>query len=822
MNMKILAVVACILLTLMMFAPVTREAFAVKSATMNVIQYRFFDSEDSQFAALLLPDSAGGIDIMDWPLAKSQYLTIYSDPAYTVASYAEAGEYELAFNSNFTNAARATAGRSMMNYTDFRQAMACILDKFNVIAGPKIQGFATRDDTEIPMPLMSGYVNPNVAYPNYPWEWVWGTTPTKALQILWDGGWYNHAYFGSFTNLVLNYTNGSPGDPSGASSLLVGGNTNTGVIYPIGVDPHGQLYGLDTYNDGILVPTAIPALNGYYRTGDGRKDMGEQFHAMLGHIGIRDTLHACATLSILRPPVMEQYIYDWCTLGYSMGAPPNWWYSSFTPIGIVSDGPNPYLVDDTNMTNWAYAAFTAPTQLAFMNDILYTQDILVQEAYIVSVYSPAAYCAYKTGMLGAINELGYGYTGFNQLLNWVMMNTKKNTTTTYTGDPTLTPESNIIYYGEYNPPDSLNPIFSNAVFDFGMMDNVFTYCLAVNPYNTMVVGSVANSAPLGGDLPWMAYDWKLEIIINPENASLPNWSNVTYWFRDDITWQDGAPFTVDDVNYTIYVNGLYADAWTHSGFVHMVNASNNYKPYMTKWNDYCASWLVDTPSWLNVYAPNYEIVPKHLYENIVPLNVTEAALGIDTHSLHGVWPGAQAVSGNFLNTAEARQYGITYANVSTLSPSETDGGKYTWVGTGPFVFRAGSAGTHEQYATVKGGGLTLDANPNFWLSITQGEIAFRYTWIDPTTGNPAQWNPSSLRPSNTFPAGGYYKIGLGDLTMLANSYGFVGTPPSEVPIAPAIRAWNPGADLAAPAGVVGLSDLVTLALNYGKTWGSNP
>ena len=120
-----------------------------------------------------------------------------------MAPYAEAGEYELAFNSNFTNAARPTAGRSPMNYTDFRQAMACLVDKPYVIAGPKLQGFATRDDTEIPMPLMQGYVNPAVAYPNYPWEYTFGTTPTHALQILWNGGWYNQAYFGSFANLVV-------------------------------------------------------------------------------------------------------------------------------------------------------------------------------------------------------------------------------------------------------------------------------------------------------------------------------------------------------------------------------------------------------------------------------------------------------------------------------------------------------------------------------------------------------------------------------------------------------------------------------------------
>ena len=116
--------------------------------------------------------------------------------------------------------------------------------------------------------------------------------------------------------------------------------------------------------------------------------MGLDFDTMLGHMGIPDTLHPCSTLSVLRPPVMEDYIYDWCTLGYSMTSPPNWWYSSFTPIGIYFDGPNPYLVDDSNMTHWAYAAFTDATQAGYMNDIMNVQEILVEEAYIVSVYTP--------------------------------------------------------------------------------------------------------------------------------------------------------------------------------------------------------------------------------------------------------------------------------------------------------------------------------------------------------------------------------------------------------------------------------------------------
>jgi hypothetical protein len=63
-------------------------------------------------------------------------------------------------------------------------------------------------------------------------------------------------------------------------------------------------------------------------------------------------------------------------------------------------------------------------------------------------------------------------------------------------------------------------------------------------------------------------------------------------------------------------------------------------------------------------------------------------------------------------------------------------------------------------------------------------------------------------------------IGLSDLVLLANAYGTSGIPPVPFQLG-GLHVWEPGCDLAPPASVVGLSDLVTLALNYGKHWGYN-
>jgi hypothetical protein len=800
MDKKFSATVACVVLALMIVAPIMPQALATKPARMNTIQYRFFTSETALLTALLAPYQADGIDLMGWALTKAQYDWIAYNPGVAVAPLPQSGENELAFNSNWTNAGHPDGGaRSAMNYTDFRQALACLVSKLDVIAGPRLQGFATRDDTQIPQPLMNGYVNPNVAYPNYPWEYQWDLH--NALTILWNGGWYNHTLYGNDINqLFTTCANGS---------LATRAGTGYGVVYPLS-DPNGQWGGSDP-NAGARAADAgkpITKLKGYIRSGDARKDLGDMFCANLVRIGCPYKRTYCATLSDLKPNVMENNNpYDFATLGYSMGSPPNWWYSELTPVGIYDDGPNPYLVDDANMTYWAYKAFTDSTMADFLTSVYNVQDILVNEAYLVSAYSPSSYCAYRVGLLGAIDELGYGYNGHNQLLNWVMMNVKKtNTNATWSGPPANTPDSNIIYYGTYNPPDMANPVFADTLFDFQLMDNIWTYPIATDPYDTMVVGSDITNWTVGGDLPWMAYSWKSELITNPTNASAMQWTNVTYWFRHDITWHDGYPFSVEDLNYTIYTNALYGDSWTHSSFVYACNCDtpNNYgsafdyRPFFQKWDDWTCSVQITTASWLNLYLCNYEVIPYHLYRWIVPSNIGAAEAGTSKDGLHGIWPGLNATSDNFLPGGAA--YGITYANV-TNKPD------YTVIGTGPWKYRLGS--TNARSLVRVRGGITLDEYPGFFLKIAPGALKLRYHWLQ-------------ILPSQQ-PSGGYYRIGLPDLVMLANAYGKTGTPPSTVPATGnpgALGAWNPAADIAVRAGVVDLYDLTMWAMYWGWYWGN--
>ena len=99
----------------------------------------------------------------------------------------------------------------------------------------------------------------------------------------------------------------------------------------------------------------------------------------------------------------------------------------------------------------------------------------------------------------------------------------------------------------------------------------------------------------------------------------------------------------------------------------------------------------------------------------------------------------------------------------------------------------------------------------FFLSPAPGAIAFKYTWINAS--------------SDQQPSGGYYKVGLLDLVYLANAYGAIGSPPANMTgglsgVPGAAHIWNPACDLAAPSGIIGLSDLVTLATHYGWYYGN--
>jgi hypothetical protein len=721
MKTRILAFALSLVIVFTMSLP----AYAVKGPLTNSVQDTFYGSgQASEFAALM----NNTIDLMSDPLTYSQYVSVAGNPSIQVAPYFALDDREIAFNNNATDP-HHTADRKAMNYTEFRQAMACLVDKDGLIAGANVNGFGTRIDTPVPRPIQDAWVNFNMSMyasdgtllNNYPWNF----NETKALEILWNNGWYSHSTYPSVAALV-------------AALPLPAGS----VHYPPGHPRAGM---------------SIDSIVANVRSDDPvRKQAGENLVAEMQRIGISVTLNEGG--SIVTTPVFINHDYDFYTAGWSFGQYPLQFYSSYTPVGIYAGGPNLYMIDDANLTYHATMEYpNATSSSQSVDEAKICQEIIVKQAMFVPLYTTASYIAYRTGCTGIVNFRGYGLSAHLDF--------------TYLGGRT---SSGTIRIGFKSGPYELNPIFSYWSWEHTMLEAMFTSYMNVNPYKPTIPGK----SPTGGDLPWMAYDWKYETMPNGN-------ANVTYWFRHDITWQDGVPFTVDDFNYTIFIQAIYGDSWGYSDMIHCVNPET-FAPNFQKWDSWTCSVQFDSPSFWGLYTTLYDIVPMHIYKYIaIP---ADAPSGMSTTGHHGEWPGKDSLASEILPGAP-----FTYAQLTGAG-----GEQYVWVGTNMWKYHPGT------YVAGEGGGLVCDAYTGFWMSILQGDIDFSYFW-----------NPGPP------PQSGSYKVGLSDLVLLANAYGTNGTAPKPFKLG-GKGVWEPGCDIAAPSCFVGLSDLVTLALNYGKTWGSNP
>jgi hypothetical protein len=692
----------------------TSSPVASRGPRMDHLQIKFYENQSGEFQGLLNNE----IDFMDSPLTKDQYESVLGNPDIEVTPYSGFVCYEIAFNNNATDPSH-TRYRKAMNYTEFRQAMACLVDKDGLIAGPELRGLGTRIDTPLPRPIFDAWVNFNVSkydsagnlVNNYPWDY----NETHAREILWNNGWYSHATYPTLANLLA------------APLPLPTGS----VVYPPGHQRAGQ---------------AIDNLTCYIRSDHlPRKAAGEALVAEMTKLGIGTNVtegppSVCSTANM-------NFDYDFYTVGWSFGRYPIHFYATYTPVGIYPGGYNLYMISDANLTYHATMEYPNATSAAMsMSEAQICQEIIVEEAMFVPLYSVKSYYAYRKGWLGVAATKGYG---LGAALNYLMLNVQNQ------NYPSVT----TIRYGTQNLPYSINPIFGGWVWEFAVVERIFTGYMDTNPYKPELAGK----SPSGGDLPWMAYDWKYELMSNGN-------ANVTCWFRHDITWQDGVPFTVDDFNYTIYIQKTYRNAGGYSDMIHVVD--------FVKWDDWTCSLYFDVPTVYALYSVVSHIVPEHIYQYIaIP---PDAASGTSTTGLNGDWPGKDALPSEILPGAPFTWNQLTGA----------DGGKYTWIGTGMWKYQPGS------YVSGAGGGITLDANRDFFLDTPPaGEMDFSYSW---NSGSP--------------PQSGSYKVGLSDLVLLAKAYGSIGNPLSS--------NWNPACDVAAPSGIIGLSDLVTLATDYGREWGN--
>jgi ABC-type transport system substrate-binding protein len=144
----------------------------------------------------------------------------------------------------------------------------------------------------------------------------------------------------------------------------------------------------------------------------------------------------------------------------------------------------------------------------------------------IPVYSRHIYCVSDPELQGLVNMFGYsidnGWSEINQEWNTVDGNRPHG------GGKTI-----IWICDEY--PEKLNPLWYKTVYSADIVEPCQDGLISSNPYTH-------------ADMPWIATDWTYAAYTGPETGGVPG-MYVKFWLRDDVEWQDGLDYTIDDAKW---------------------------------------------------------------------------------------------------------------------------------------------------------------------------------------------------------------------------------------------------------------------------------
>jgi len=516
--------------------------------------FKLYSSQGALFAALV----SSQIDVMCAPLTKSQYDQAITDPNLQLAPVSFNDMYVLDTNNNRTIQTYPD-WRSPTNYTEFRRAMACCVDKDTLIAGA-VMGFGTRIDTPLPRRNYDWWVNFDVSkygpngelLNNYPYDY----NTTKALEILYNNRWYNITFYPNFIDLKMAYDSGA---------LEAAAGTDQGAVYPSDHEKAGEP--LDT-------------LIGYARLESApRLELGRLAARNLRKMGILVSLTE-GTSGVIYPHVYLERDFHFHTGGWDFGTqrfPSE--LSIYMSDRIYPGGTNYICFSDSEYDYWAEKFLNATSFSDAMTAGLECQRVLVEKAASVWVYSTRTYEAYRTGWLNMINMRGdYSFNNqwaylFSFHIDHPMVNTTRVGIVQFMGmgfDPLMDPPNEVL-------------------------ESVFSHIMYVNPYKPNIPGK----SPAGGDLPCLAKDWRYWV----DDA---NRAHVEFALESGIVWHDDVEFTAYDVNHTVWLIKSTPASWYYQSVADVIETIIH--------DAYDIEVVFDIPSIWSIYDVGLSIymMPEHL------------------------------------------------------------------------------------------------------------------------------------------------------------------------------------------------------------------
>lgn len=228
--------------------------------------------------------------------------------------------------------------------------------------------------------------------------------------------------------------------------------------------------------------------------------------------------------------VYNEQDFDAFIIGLNLDRFPDYLYNWFHSSQDFPGGGNCFGVHDPVLDELLETLKFSLDHTAKLEACWAAQQHLAEILPTIPICSEYFFDAFKPGLLGIVNSVGYGADNMWTYLNihWEI------------GPPGL---ANVSWCLE-DEPDIFNPLSGN-VYAWKFMDKVFDPLMAVDPYSHE-------------DIPWIATNWEV--------VETPIGMDITYHLNNSVFWQDGLQYNASDAEFSLeFIRNntipMYKPAW---------------------------------------------------------------------------------------------------------------------------------------------------------------------------------------------------------------------------------------------------------------------
>jgi ABC-type transport system substrate-binding protein len=676
-------------------APNTTQTYPGTGPLPDGIVYKVYTDAIAEYLAL----KANEIDLMDWPIDKSQIPDALAQQAagnLNVSEQADAGFYFIGMNY--------LASRFPMNVTGFRKALAHLVDKATVVA-TGLGGY--------------GYVMDNIVPQGYYGFWGNHTVTT-------------YAYSAILANQTLHQY----------GFTYVGGSMAT---FPFS----GGVWKYNGNNIRDWSTTATDTLLLFARSDDpARKLAGEMLRDGLAQLDIPTTTQI-VTSAIISPIVYYAPWDDWdiFTGGWgALGVDPTYIWDFFNTAASTSY--NFIFWNNATYDYWSNVFVNSPDFNTVKAAAFKCEELVADGLPYIPLYERQLVTAGRTSWKGWVDQIGYGYPQF-----WSLMEAHK-VGTQWGGQ---------LRFGLAQDIKSLNIVTATWMWDFFVLNELYDGLVARDPltqawepwmaqsYDVSIFNfTTAHDSPQGTKLTYVLRNnltWHDGIPITSEDVKFTyEWLNYPASRGGIEAPRYGLPFTIhnvttpDSLTAILYLNttGYFAFAQSQFPIIpkHIWSRYTSYDQVQSLHPEREGLVIGSGPYAFVDYVPG-EYCTLKAFTNYfrTPVGRPSIALGTQVSAQQGA--AANIPLGKIYQNTTLGDVSGNRIDNATLAGSLYGGALITQLG-------GAINPSHEYYMTVDTTSLTpgpyeITANA-YWTLVTAGSYQTAITWYHPYWKN---WNSTT-------------------------------------------------------------------------------